>query len=88
MTDYQQTGPDRSKGGSARKTDLSGVGSKGKILRRWYCSGTDIPLGGAFRSIFCSMPHVMTLWTVGGVRHTLPFLGCSLSPSERAQVHL
>ena len=87
-TDYRPTGPDRPKGGSAGKIDLSDSGSKVKILRRWYRSGTDIPLGGAFRFIFQCVPHVMTRWIVGRLGHTLPFLGRSLSPSERAKFYL
>ena len=88
ITDDRQTGPDRPKGGPAGKADLSGIGSKGKVLRRWYCAGADIPLGGAFRFVFLSMPHIMTLWIVGRLGHTLPCLGCSLSPSERAEIYL
>ena len=56
-TDYRPTGPDRPKGGSAGKIDLSDSGSKVKILRWWYRSGTDIPLGGAFRFIFQYAPR-------------------------------
>jgi hypothetical protein len=57
IADYRPTGPDRAKGSSAGKNDLSGSGSKGKILRRRYRSGTDIPLGGAFRFIFQYAPR-------------------------------
>lgn len=88
ITDCRQTGPGRPKGGPAGKADLPGIRSKGKILCRWYRSGANISLGGAFRFVFLSMFHVVTLWTVGRIGHTLPFLGCPLPPSERAKIHL
>lgn len=41
-----------------------------------------------FLSSFPVCPRPMTLLIVGRVGHTLQLLGCSLSPSERVEIHL